>query len=309
MDLTNTFRTCLGIKKEETVLLLTDEDMNDVSGIIKEAISPLTEELIVLSISPRRGHGEELPHVVSNAMAGSDVVIGATSMSMTHTEAAKKAVKSGARVASMPGITQAMLTEGGMTANYQDVAKSAKKVSEILSKGRKIAIKTSLGTDFNADISGRKGYADTGLLLNKGDFGNLPAGEGFIAPLEDGSDGTIVFDGPIASAGLHHEPIVVEVEDGMVKSTSNAGLERLLKKVEKGSIVGEIGIGVNPEARLIGKILEDEKVLGTAHIAFGNNLNFGGRVDAKSHLDGILRRPTIMVDGRLILKKGLLLPS
>jgi leucyl aminopeptidase (aminopeptidase T) len=138
MDLTNTFRTCLGIKKEETVLLLTDEDMNDVSGIIKEAISPLTEELIVLSISPRRGHGEELPHVVSNAMAGSDVVIGATSMSMTHTEAAKKAVKSGARVASMPGITLDMLTEGGMTANYQDVAKSAKKVSEILSKGRKI---------------------------------------------------------------------------------------------------------------------------------------------------------------------------
>jgi leucyl aminopeptidase (aminopeptidase T) len=307
MSLTDTFKTCLDIKKEETVLLLTDSDMVRVSEIIYEAVTPLTDKLITMSIESRRIHGEELPRAAAETMLKSDVVIGATSKSMTHTQATKDSVKSGGRVASMPGITAEMLNNGGMTADYREVAKAAKKVSDVLSKGESMEIKSSAGTDFRADIKEREGYADTGLLRNKGDFGNLPGGEGFIAPLEGKSEGRIIFDGPIASSGLSHAPIVVDVEDGGAISTNYRELERIFNDIDDATGVGEIGIGVNPAARLIGKVLEDEKVLGTAHIAFGNNINFGGKINAKSHIDGIIKNPTIRVDGEVIAEKGALI--
>jgi leucyl aminopeptidase (aminopeptidase T) len=307
MDLDKTLETCLGIRKGETVLVLSDSEMVEVSSIIREALLKISREFIFMEISPRRIHGAELPHAVAATMASSDVVIGATKKSITHTEATRRAVENGARVASMPGITVDMLVSGGMTADYPKVAKAARSVSDVLSKGNTIEIKTSLGTEFKADVSARRGYADTGLLRENGDFGNLPGGEGFIAPVEEKSNGRIFFDGPIASSGLSHEPILVEVVDGCVVKTSNPELRGVFKDFEGASCVCEIGIGVNPKARLIGNILEDEKVLGTAHVAFGNNTNFGGKIDAKVHLDGIIKNPTILVDEELIAKEGSLL--
>jgi leucyl aminopeptidase (aminopeptidase T) len=304
MVLVKTLETCLGIREGETVLLLSDSEMADVSSIIREAILKISRKLIFMEITPRRIHGAELPRAVSDAMASSDVVIGATQKSMTHTQATRRAVENGARVASMPGITVDMLVRGGMIADYHEVAKAASSVSDVLSKGNTIEIKTSLGTDFKAEISEREGYADTGLMREKGDFGNLPGGEGFIAPVEGRSNGRIFFDGPIASSGLSHEPISVDVVDGCVAKTDNPELQEVFKDFEDASCVGEIGIGVNPKARLIGNILEDEKVLGTAHVAFGNNTNFGGKIDAKVHLDGIIKNPTILVDGEVIAKEG-----
>jgi leucyl aminopeptidase (aminopeptidase T) len=304
MSLSETFKTCLGIKEKETVLLVTDSAMTEVSNIIRGALSPIADEFIFLSIAPRSVHGEELPKVVSEAMMASDVVVGATSKSMTHTQATKDSVKKGTRVASMPGITVEMLTRGGMTADYKEVSLSAKKVARVLSDGERIEIKTEAGTGFETALTGRDGHADTGLLVNKGDFGNLPGGEGFIAPLEKESTGRIVFDGPIASSGLDHKPIIVDVEDGKATYTNYGELERIFKDIYGARYVGEIGIGVNPKAQLIGNILEDEKALGTAHVAFGNNLNFGGRVDAKAHMDGIIKNPTIVVDGKVIIRNG-----
>ncbi|MFQ5800170.1 MAG: aminopeptidase, partial [Candidatus Hydrothermarchaeales archaeon] len=213
MTLSDTFKICLDIKKGETVLLLTDTEMGKVAGIIKDAVESLPGELVFVFMPPREIHGEEPPRAVASAMESSDVVIAATSKSLTHTQATKNAVKHGTRVASMPGITIEMLTNGGMTADYREVAEAARRVAEVLTQGRTIEIKTSAGTDFKTSIYRREGYADTGLLTKKGDFGNLPGGEGFIAPLEGKSEGRIVFDGPIASSGLFHAPLVVEVEN------------------------------------------------------------------------------------------------
>jgi leucyl aminopeptidase (aminopeptidase T) len=304
MDLSSVLQTCLGIKKSEKVLLLSDSEMRAPVGVIISALKPLTDKVVRLQIEPRRIHGEELPKAVRAAMKRSDVVIGATSKSMTHTLATKKAAEQGTRIASMPGISVEMLTKGGMTADYYKVDETAKKVSRILSNGSAIEIKTSVGTDFKSDISGREGWADTGILIKQGDFGNLPGGEGFIAPLEESSNGRIVFDGPIASSGLFHEPIIVDVKDGRAVSTNYEKLESVFKEFEKSRYVGEVGVGVNPKAKLIGNILEDEKALGTAHVAFGSNINFGGSVDAGIHLDGIIKKPTIIVDDKVLLSNG-----
>jgi leucyl aminopeptidase (aminopeptidase T) len=304
MDLTNAFKTCLDIKEDETVLLLTDTEMLEVAGIIRAALSPIAKKLDFLEIVPRSVHGEELPPSVAAVMESYDVVVGATTKSMTHTKATKNAVKTGARVASMPGISVELLTSGGMTADYAEVAGAARKVAEILAHGKEITIQTSVGTNFRAEIKGRKGFSDTGLLTEKGVFGNLPGGEGFIAPLEGTSEGRIVFDGPIASSGISHDPIVVDVEDGGATHTNYPELEVVFNEIENARKIAEIGIGVNPKAKLCGNILEDEKALGTAHLAFGNNVNFGGAVDAKVHLDGIIKNPTVLVDGKAVVKEG-----
>jgi leucyl aminopeptidase (aminopeptidase T) len=194
-----------------------------------------------------------------------------------------------------------------MTADYVEVAKTTEKVARLLTKGKTIEIKTPGGTEFKADISGRKGTADTGLLRKKGDFGNLPGGEAFIAPIEDKSGRRIVFDGPIASSGLIHKPIIVDVEEGRVTYTNSSEIQSIFTDIKDASIVAEIGVGTNPRSKLLGNILEDEKARGTAHIAFGNNINFGGKNDAKVHLDGIMKRPTVVIDGKVLVKEGSLL--
>ena len=304
MSLSSTFQTCLNIRENESVLLLTDTAMNNTTEVITSALEPLTKNLRLLVMKPRRMHGEELPQEVARAMAAADVVVGVTSKSMTHTEATKRAVKHGARVASMPGITVGMLTSGGMTADYTEVSNASRKAADILSCGKTVLIKTDLGTNFRADITGRKGFADTGLLTEKGVYGNLPGGEGFIAPVEGSSSGRLVFDGPIAGSGLDHDPIVVEVEDGRAVSTNYSALENIFKSIENSTNVAEIGVGTNPMARLSGNVLEDEKVLGTVHVAFGSNTSFGGSVDAELHLDGIIKYPTVFVDTHVIIKDG-----
>jgi leucyl aminopeptidase (aminopeptidase T) len=304
MNLTDAFKTCLDIKEDETVLLLTDSEMLEVAGIIRAALSPLANKLDFLEIVPRKVHGEELPPSVAAAMKSYDVVVGATSKSMTHTKATKNAVQIGARVTSMPGISVEMLTEGGMTADYVEVAGVARNVAEILTQGKDITIQTSAGTNFRADIRGRRGFSDTGLLTEKGVFGNLPGGEGFIAPVEGTSEGRLVFDGPIADSGLEHDLIVVEVEEGRATFTNYDELEKVFSDNGNAPNVAEIGIGVNPKAKLCGNILEDEKVLGTCHVAFGSNINFGGSVEAKVHLDGIIKNPKVLVDGEAVVKKG-----
>ncbi|MFQ5800487.1 MAG: aminopeptidase, partial [Candidatus Hydrothermarchaeales archaeon] len=97
------------------------------------------------------------------------------------------------------------------------------------------------------------------------------------------------------------------VENGRATYTGYEGLSKIFRDIKNASNVAEIGIGVNPKARLTGNVLEDEKVLGTAHVAFGNNVNFGGKINAKVHIDGIIKEPTISVDGKGIAEKGFLL--
>ena len=87
-------------------------------------------------------------------------------------------------------------------------------------------------------------------------------------------------------------------------STNYSALENIFKSIENSTNVAEIGVGTNPMARLSGNVLEDEKVLGTVHVAFGSNTSFGGSVDAELHLDGIIKYPTVFVDTHVIIKDG-----
>lgn len=300
--------TSLGIKKGETVLIVTDDNKTEIAEMIERAARRLSDEVLLMKMRPRSRHAEEPPKVVSEAMKGADVVIIPTTMSLSHTDARKDACAAGARVASMPGITEQMFGRGGLTADYDAVKRISERVADMLTVAKEIRIKTKLGCDFTAKLSGRKGEADTGILLKNGAFGNLPAGEGFIAPLEENSHGTLVFDGSFAGIGVLKRHIQITVDCGRALKIEGDG-GKLKKMLINGDNIAEVGIGTNPKAKLIGNVLEDEKVMGTVHVAFGDNHNFGGTIRAQVHLDGVIKSPDIWLDDVKIMENGKFVPD
>ena len=172
-------------------------------------------------------------------------------------------------------------------------------------------ITSKLGTDVTIGLDDRASISDTGIFHNSGDFGNLPAGESFIAPVEGTTEGIVVVDGSMMDH-LIKEPITLEIKDGNVVSFVGNQLAKMIEsEVNKvGPLarnIAELGIGTNNKAKLSGNVLEDEKILGTVHIAIGNNATFGGNVNVGLHFDGIIQNPTLFLDDKKVIQDGNLL--
>ncbi|MGI6037278.1 MAG: aminopeptidase [Limnochordia bacterium] len=301
---------CMKMQRGEQVLIVTDPRRRELAEIFKERAAALGGEALLLEMLEREHNGSEPPAAVTAAMMAADVVLAVTSKSLSHTKARHAAVAEGARVASLPGLTRAMM-EGPLQADYTNVAKRSLWAAEILTKGTKAHLTSPQGTDLVFDLQGRLGQPDTGFYHQPGDFGNLPAGEAYIAPVEGKTQGRLVIDGAMSGVGVLDDPLVMEVVDGVVvKMTGSAAsaLEKLLSGLgQEAYSIAELGIGTNDQAQLTGFVLEDEKVMGTVHVAIGNNSFFGGKITVASHLDGIIKQPTLTVDGQVILREGLLL--
>ena len=298
---------CLAVAEGEQVVVVTDPSAREVAEPLVAGARERRAEGILIEMAARETHGTEPPACVATAMLGADVLICPTTKSLSHTEARHAACERGVRAATMPGITLDMLTRT-MSADFSEVRRRSRAVAEALSSGRRVHITTTNGTEVTFSIEGRSGIADDGDLRSTGAFGNLPAGEGFIAPVEGQTNGRIVFDGTMWPVGKLTEPLVVEIVDGYATSFSGrdaAKVRALLEPYGKEAFaVAELGIGTNESAALTGNVLEDEKILGTIHVALGDNHSFGGTIRVPSHQDGIVLSPTVEVDGRRILDDG-----
>ena len=182
----------------------------------------------------------------------------------------------------------------------------------LLEKTSVVRVTAPSGTDIVLPVKGRQAHASTGLFRQKGQWGNLPTGEAYLAPLEGQSNGVVVVDGSMASVGMIGEPLRIKVEGGYATEiTGGPEAQKLIALLEPhgrdGRTVAEFGVGTNDKAILTGIILEDEKVMGTIHIAFGDNKSMGGTVRVASHLDGLIKRPTVWLDDRKIMEDGRLL--
>jgi leucyl aminopeptidase (aminopeptidase T) len=175
----------------------------------------------------------------------------------------------------------------------------------VLDAGSEAWISCPLGTDLTLDLSGRAGLPDDGELRTAGAFGNLPCGEGFIAPLN--GSGTLVATS-LAPLGISSEPAVLTVADGrIVGAAGGLGpqyLELLRVHGELGTNLAELGVGTNERATLTGNVLEDEKLLGTIHVAFGASAGIGGTVSVPIHLDVVVLDASLSVDGTTVLDGG-----
>jgi aminopeptidase len=207
-----------------------------------------------------------------------------------------------------------MMKNGPMKVDYSKIMKQADHLMHVFLDVESVHIIAPSGTDLEM-VLGRRLW-QTDVKIKKGDFGNLPAGEVWCAPVEDGTDGIVVVDGSIGDLGSVPSPLTLKVEAGKLVSAECADKEFAkqvweLSNIDRmASTIGELGIGLNPGAKICGVMLEDEKAGETSHIAFGNNLDMdGGRNDSKTHRDYLFYKPTIVAtysDGstRTIMKNG-----
>lgn len=301
-------RDCMGLQKNETLLIVTDEIKRDIGLALHEAGKALCRESMLVEIQSREINGQEPPPPIAELMQKVDVVVCPTAKSLTHTDARRNAVKLGVRVGTMPGINLDTMVRC-LSADYDKIIRLTMHIASLLEGVSVIRVVTTKGTDISMPVNGRKILPSTGVLKNKGDSGNLPSGEVYLAPWEDQSNGVVVIDGSMAGLGMLEEPITVEVVNGYAeKITGGHQAKKLTEIFEKSGrdarAVAEFGIGTNYKAILTGMILEDEKVFGTIHIAFGNNLTMGGRISVNSHLDGLVTSPDVYFDDALIMKEG-----
>ncbi len=294
---------CMGVKEQEKVLVIIDSNYEKEGKMILEQCKAGCD---VVNIPIGQYNGEEPPKDVSKKMKEYDVIIMLTTKSLSHTKARRKAARSGARIASMPGITKSTLKR--LDADYDKITAITEKINREIFKGKDIHITTKKGTDITLKMDKRMKFTDQGLYLNAGDWGNLPAGEACGAPVT--AEGVFVADASFGDLGKLKKPVKIIVEKG--KATSIGGgqeaehLRKILENFRDKRVykIAELGIGTNYRAKITGCVLEDEKVLGTAHIALGNNTAYGGKNNAPCHLDGIFRKPTITVGKKTIMDRG-----
>jgi leucyl aminopeptidase (aminopeptidase T) len=301
-------RDCLGIKPTEILLVLTDPRASGLARVLAEAARPLAREVITMEYTERELNGQEPPPPVPATMAAVDAVLAVTTKSVTHTAARRAATAAGTRVATMPGITEDCLIRT-MNADYNAIAGRTLRVTEKLSRARVAHLTTRLGTDLTIPIEGITAIPSTGLILERGQWGNLPSGEAYLRPEEGKTEGVVVVDGALAGIGTVKTPVRITVKAGFateIVGGEEAGrfAAQLDKVGPKARNAAELGVGTNDRAILTGKILEDEKILGTVHVAFGNNTSMGGTVEIPFHVDGIVLNPTLTLDGVAILREG-----
>lgn len=236
-----------------------------------------------------------------------------------------------------PGATKDMFRRT-VPIDYAGLRRDCSRLVNAMAGARSVRVTAPGGTDMTVGLRGRKAFSDDGDFRTAGKGGNLPSGEVFVSPALGTACGQIAFDGSIVTHDgeiVIKHPIVTEVKDGFVTGISGGSeaikLEESVRLGEKKALaagrrgdlrasvvrsyarnargIGELGIGLNRNARITANMLEDEKVYGTCHFAIGSN--YDNDAEALIHLDGLVKRPTLvltdlsgreralMTDGRL----------
>jgi leucyl aminopeptidase (aminopeptidase T) len=303
-------RDCLGVAAGEDVLVICNPATRELGERLRAEAQGAGADAALATMAERDSHAGEPPRPVAAAMADADVVLAPTVQSLSHTAARKAASEAGARIATLPGVTEEMLARV-MSADMEGLRRKGRAIADALTAASEARITCPNGSDLRLGLEERTAIPDAGELTERGAFGNLPCGEGFIAPVEGSCEGRLVVDGTIAGVGIPEQPVTLTVEGGRLAAASGDAGERLMALLTEhgpeAATVAELGIGSNEKAILSGNVLEDEKILGTAHVAFGASAAIGGTVQVPVHLDCVVMKPDVALDGEPIVRGGELL--
>jgi leucyl aminopeptidase (aminopeptidase T) len=281
---------------------VVDSPLQAVGEALRDEAERARADAVLAVMSARSEHGEEPPGPIAEALAGCDVFIAPTTKSLSHTQARKRASERGARGATMPTVTEDMLARL-MAIDFDVMRARSQAVAALLDAADSAHVTCPRGTDLAIDLTGRAGLADDGDLTAPGAFGNLPCGEGFIAPL--GGEGTVVAQ---SMAGLGLGEARLTLSGGhLAEAGGELGdqlYQRLTAHGEAGTNLAELGVGTNENATLTGNVLEDEKILGTVHVAFGASAAIGGTVAVPVHLDVVITDASLTIGDTTVLDGG-----
>ena len=304
----------LGLQPMEAFLLVTDAavPLEIVDGVLAAAAA-IGADATHARIPIRATSGEEPPPPVVGAMIAADVCLCIASRSIYHTNAKGRAQASGTRGCFNAPASLSSWTEGAMTADLHQIRQTAEKLADRLRGAARIRVTSPAGTDVTVQIGDRepRGWY-TGIVREPGEISAFPGGEVSFPPVEGRSHGTIVFERVMTDIGALAEPVRITVADGLAAQIHGgdgaARLRALIDGIQGATNIGELGIGLNPAARISDDITETKKAVGTAHFALGDSAGgYGGTVECPLHIDGMVMRATVEIDGDCVVRDGKLL--
>ena len=306
-DLSTAARTvverCLDVREGENVFVVCDPDRIAIAEALHAAAVERGADSIYAVLPARPERGTEPPPAIAAAFSACDVYLAPCLPSLSHTKARKAATEKGARGATLPGVEQEMFARL-MSAEFEQMARRSAQVADLLTEADDAHFTCPKGSDMFFELRGRDAIADAGDLTARAAFGNLPCGEGFISP----AGGSGVFVGTtIGRFGLDLGEVRLTVEDGRLASVSGEGdafAAHLDAYGADGRHLAELGVGTNDRAELTGNLLEDEKILGTVHVAFGASAGIGGTVNVPVHEDVVVLDPTLTIGGTTVVDAG-----
>ncbi len=300
------FHKSLKLTHNESCLIVTDTVKENIGRNFYDFAKQITPRVKIMVMEPGLEHAQEPPDEVAGEMLLFDVQFLITDKSLSHTKARRKATEKGSRIASMPTVTEDIINRCCLI-DYDLLRQQSRELHAVLSQSSGVRVTTDLGTDIIFKIGKNRWFGENGGTFDyPGAFGNLPEGEVSFTPLE--AQGTYLVDASFPELGILKSPLSFKVKDSFVYEIEGKQADLVRRRLdeagEKAYRVAELGIGLNPKAKITGYVLEDEKMLGTVHIALGNNLSYGGDNDVPLHLDGVILKPDIYVDGKKIMSKG-----
>jgi len=300
----NVVERCLKVGAGDNVLVVADPGNAALGQALMDAARAAGGDAVLTILPPNPGRGTEPPPTVAAALAAADVFIAPCLPSLSHTSARKRASEAGARGATMPGVTADLLARL-MSADFDAMGERCRAIARLLTDADEAHLTCARGTDFTMDLRGRAGISDDGDLSAPGAFGNLPCGEGFASPA--GGEGTIAASS-LPGPGVVETPVLLTIVDGLLHDATGDGAAEYLAQLDAhgplGRNLAELGVGTNDRATLTGNILEDEKILGTAHVAFGASAGIGGTVTVPVHLDVVVLEPSLRIGSTQVLDGG-----
>jgi leucyl aminopeptidase (aminopeptidase T) len=315
---------CLRVEAGERAVIITDTQTREIGLALKAAIEKVARktQFFVMEDFGERPIG--FPEAIEEAIKVADVSVyaaqGAKGELQTFRMPMLKAIEANVKLrhAHMIGITPQIMKDG-MCSDYKEIQRVSKLVYEKVRKANRIKVVTERASSFVAEFSPELRWIVSDGDITPGLWKNLPDGEVFTSPVN--VNGTVVIDGCLGDffteryGSLETTPVTIEVVDGRaIKESIQCGNEELRKELatylfdtdENSSKVGEFAIGTNTGlTELIYNLLQDEKFPGV-HVAFGSPLpgKTGAKWDSKAHVDGVIKSPTIYVDGKMIMDRG-----
>lgn len=302
-------RVSLDVQPGEEVAIVADHasDFAVVDALVAAA-QGLGAETSLLVQPRRKKAGEPGNKVISAALAGADVVIAPTSTALTFTPELDKARKEhGTRVIVMTGVRRELLLAGAGQADYNQVYAITRPLADRFIDGSTVRVTSEHGSDLTASIVDIAVGCGASFARNPGEISGFPSGEAWMSPVTGSANGVLVADGSAHMLGFLKEPIRVTFKDGVAVDidggTQAEELRGIISGVENGNNLGELSVGTNPAAGFTGNITEDKKRVGTVHFALGNSVA-GGTVRSPLHLDLLIRKPTVEIDGEAVVRDG-----
>ncbi len=305
---------CLAIRAGEQVVMLTDLGTDPaVVARLHDSIAQRDGVPLIARMPEPCLPGAEPPSAVAAMMLAAGPIIELTSLFMGSSKARQEATRRGVRYLAMPGVRiSTFRADGPLDVDFEQLREGAERIGRAWDSATTFRLSTPAGTDLRGCVENRPGRVPHGMAREPGAYMAPPDIEAGTAPVEGTAGGTIGIDGDLLFMGsgpLRH-PVVLDVRDGKVRGIEGVERRRLTNMLDRCADplmtnLAEVSVAFNPNGMVCDVPMETESALGTAHVALGNSLAYGGAVDAVAHLDCVMRNATSELDGRAAIIEGI----